>query len=44
MGAFARMLNLGAVIEEQLYEVNVNTPEHLKEVGAKQAWHIICYS
>lgn len=38
MAELARMLNLGPVIEEQLYEVGINTPEQLEAIGSKEAW------
>ena len=38
MGELARMVNLGKVIEEQLYQVNINTPDQLREAGSKKAW------
>lgn len=38
MGELARMLNLGPRIEEQLYEVGINTPQQLRDIGSRQAW------
>lgn len=38
MGELSRLLNIGKVVEEQLVQVGVDTPEKLREVGAKDAW------
>lgn len=32
------MPNIGPIVEQQLYEVDMHTYKDLKEVGSKQAW------
>lgn len=38
MGELAKMTNIGKVVAEQLAQVGIETPEKLREVGAKDAW------
>ena len=38
MGELAKLPNIGAVVEEQLLQVGITTPEQLRETGAKEAW------
>lgn len=38
MGALAEMINIGKVLEQQLLQTGVETPEQLKQIGSKQAW------
>jgi DNA transformation protein len=38
MGELSKLQNVGSVVEQQLNEVGISTPEQLKEVGSKQAW------
>lgn len=38
MGAFANMMNLGIIVEQQLHDAGVHTPEELKTLGSKEAW------
>lgn len=38
MGELAKMTNIGKVVAEQLEQVGIETPEKLREVGAKDAW------
>lgn len=32
------MPNIGKVVEEQLIQAGIETPEQLKEIGSRQAW------
>jgi DNA transformation protein and related proteins len=32
------MPNIGKVVEEQLIQAGIETPEKLKEIGSRQAW------
>lgn len=38
MGELSKVPNIGSVTEAQLREVGINTPEELRQVGARQAW------
>lgn len=38
MSALLDLPNIGKVLDEQLLQVGIDTPEKLKEVGSKQAW------
>ncbi|WP_343249638.1 TfoX/Sxy family protein [Diplocloster hominis] len=38
MGDLGKLPNIGKVVEEQLAEVGITTPEQLREAGSKQAW------
>jgi len=38
MGELSKAINIGTVVEAQLYEVGIDTLEELKQVGAEQAW------
>ena len=38
MSELSKLPNLGAVLEEKLLQVGIETPEQLKQIGSKQAW------
>lgn len=38
MGELSKLPNIGAVVEEQLNQVGINTYDKLKEMGSRQAW------
>lgn len=38
MGELAKLPNIGSVVEEQLHQAGIFTPEQLRETGAKEAW------
>ncbi|WP_294468835.1 TfoX/Sxy family protein [uncultured Anaerofustis sp.] len=38
MGKLSEMPNIGKVVEEQLIEVGIDTPEKLIEAGSEEAW------
>ena len=38
MGELSKLPNIGAVVEEQLNQVGINTYGQLKEMGSRQAW------
>lgn len=38
MGELSKLPNIGPVVESQLNEVGVTTPQQLKELGAEHAW------
>lgn len=38
MGELSKCINIGKVLEEQLIQVGIETPEQLKEIGSRQAW------
>lgn len=38
MGELSKLPNIGKVLEEQLLQVGIDTPEKLKKIGSKQAW------
>lgn len=38
MGALAKLPNIGNVLEAQLEEVGIATPEALREIGSRAAW------
>lgn len=38
MSELSKLPNIGKVVEQQLLEVGIETPEQLKQVGSKQAW------
>lgn len=38
MGELSKLSNIGAVVEEQLNQVGINTYDQLKEMGSRQAW------
>lgn len=38
MSQLSSMPNIGKVLEDQLIQVGIETPEQLMEVGSKQAW------
>lgn len=33
--------NIGKVLEKQLHDVGIETPEQLKETGSREAWMLI---
>ena len=38
MGELSKLPNIGAVVEEQLNQVGINTYDQLKGMGSRQAW------
>ncbi|WP_027398448.1 TfoX/Sxy family protein [Anaerovorax odorimutans] len=38
MSELPKLPNIRKILEEQLLQVGIDTPEKLKEVGSKQAW------
>jgi DNA transformation protein len=38
MGALAQLPNIGPVVEEQLIDIGIHTPDELKTVGTEEAW------
>lgn len=38
MGALQQLPNIAAVMEAQLHEVGIDTPEQLREAGSREAW------
>ena len=42
MGALAKLSNIGNLLEAQLEEAGIATPEALREVGSRAAWLRIC--
>ena len=38
MGELSKMPNIGKVLEQQLIDIGVETPQQLKALGSKQAW------
>ena len=38
MGELSKLLNIGKAVEAQLIQVGIETPEALREIGAKAAW------
>ena len=38
MGELSKLPNIGKTVEEQLIRVGIETPEALRQVGAKAAW------
>lgn len=38
MSELSKLHNIGKVLEEQLIEVGITTPEQLKSTGSRQAW------
>ena len=38
MGELSKLSNIGKAIEEQLIQVDINTADELKKIGAKAAW------
>ena len=41
MGELSKLPNIGKAVEAQLIQVGIETPEALRQVGAKAAWLII---
>ena len=41
MGELSKLPNIGKVVEEQLNEVGIKTPDELKKLGSKEAWRRI---
>ena len=38
MGELSKLPNIGKAVEAQLIQVGIETPEALREIGAKAAW------
>lgn len=38
MSELSKLPNIGKIIEQQLLQVGIETPEQLRQVGSKQAW------
>lgn len=38
MGELSKLPNIGKAVEAQLIQVEIETPEALREIGAKAAW------
>ena len=38
MGELSKLPNIGKTVEAQLIQVGIETPEALRQVGAKAAW------
>ncbi len=38
MGELSRLPNIGVVLEQQLHEIGIETPEQLRQIGSRQAW------
>ena len=38
MGELSKLLNIGKAVEAQLIQVGIETPDALRQVGAKAAW------
>ena len=38
MGELSKLPNIGKAVEAQLIQVGIETPEALRQVGAKSAW------
>ncbi len=38
MSILSELQNIGKEIEQKLLQVDIDTPEKLKEIGSKQAW------
>ena len=38
MGELSRLPNIGPVVEQQLYDVGIHTPEELSATGAEESW------
>ena len=38
MGSLSKLPNIGHVLETQLKEAGINTPEELREAGSQEAW------
>lgn len=38
MSDLSKLANIGSVIEQQLLQTGIETPEQLREIGSKQAW------
>ncbi len=38
MSELSRLPNIGKILEQQLVQVGIKTPEQLKQLGSKQAW------
>ena len=38
MGELSKLPNIGKAVEQQLIQVGIETPEDLREAGAKAAW------
>ena len=38
MGELSQCINIGSVLERQLGEAGIHTPEELEEAGSREAW------
>jgi len=38
VGYLSKLPNIGGMVEAQLNEVGITTPEQLRNIGSKQAW------
>lgn len=38
MSGLSKLPNIGKVVEDQLLQTGIETPEQLKQIGSKQAW------
>lgn len=38
MSELSNLPNIGKVLEQQLLQIGIETPEQLKQAGSKQAW------
>lgn len=38
MGELSKLPNIGKVVEEQLMQVGISSPDELKSVGSREAW------
>ncbi len=38
MGELRKLPNIGAVLEEQLLAIGIDTPQKLAETGSRKAW------
>lgn len=44
MGELQKLVNIGKVLEQQLAEVGIHTPEDLRKTGSKNAWLAILHN
>ena len=38
MSELSKLPNIGKILEQQLLQIGIETPEQLKQIGSKQAW------
>lgn len=38
MSELSKLTNIGKVLEQQLQQIGIETPEQLRQTGSKQAW------